>query len=479
MGYRNPQHVKRRQQLDLPPWGTYALMSFFILLVLGLGYFTFTQVKQFVAHLPGAPEPGDLGESIGGIDANQDGTPDANSTLDPAATIPPWTGGRVTILLLGIDQRLTEQGPWRTDTMILLTMDPATKTAGMLSLPRDLWVDIPDYNGLKERINTAHFRGDADQYPGGGGPALAMKTVQYNFAIPVQYYASINFYAFTTIIDRTGCVPIHVPETIDDPDFPALEGNGFDPFHIEAGDYCMGGETLLKYARTRHTFGSDFDRAQRQQQVILAIRDHVLSTGQLSTLISQSPQIYRDIQSGFKTNLSLQQMISLAQLGSEIPDENICKAVISGEYIESMETLSDNSQVLLWNREKVRQLISDLFNGSGQCAPGAAHQSTESDLATTAKAENARINILNGTNQEGLATTTSNMLTNAGLSQISVGNADRFDYTETIIYNYKGKDTTARYIAQILGLPETTIKTLPPPSELYDIEIVLGADFSH
>jgi hypothetical protein len=172
-------------------------------------------------------------------------------------------------------------------------------------------------------------------------------------------------------------------------------------------------------------------------------------------------------------------MISLAQLGSEIPEENICKAVISGEYIESMETLSDNSQVLLWNREKVRQLISDLFNGTGQCAPGAAHQSTETDLATAAKAENARINILNGTSQEGLATTTSNLLTNGGLAQISVGNADRFDYAETVIYNYKGKDTTARYIAQILGLPETAIKSAPPPSELYDIEIVLGADFSH
>jgi polyisoprenyl-teichoic acid--peptidoglycan teichoic acid transferase len=472
MGVRDPQHVRRRNQINLPPWGTYALMALFILIIVGLGYFTFNAVKDFVAGLPGAAEEGaPQTGSTGGIVPNEE-----EGTIN-APDIPRWSEGRVTLLMLGIDERQSEQGPWRTDTMILLTMDPATNTAGMLSLPRDLWVEIPDYNGVYDRINTAHFRGDVDQYPGGGGPALAMKTVQQNFGVPVEYYASINFNAFVQIMDRLGCIPIHVTETIDDPDYPAAEGSGYDPFYIEAGDSCMGGETLLKYARTRATFGSDFDRAARQQQVIMAIRDKVLDSGELPNLLTQAQPIYNDVQAGVKTNLSLEQIIALVKLASEIPEENICRGVISGEYVEELVTREDNSQVIIWNREKVRDLISDLFTASGQCAPGNAGQPQNEDLAAAARAENSRINILNGTNQEGLATVTSDRLTASGLPVLAVGNADRFDYTETIIYNYTGKDATARYIAFILGLPETAIRTADPTSALYDIEIVLGADY--
>jgi LCP family protein required for cell wall assembly len=446
-------------------------MGLFIAAVLGLGYFTFNQVKRFVADAPWGS-----GEA-----ANPDAGPNDQPGIDPEeqaeAAAAMWEGGRVNLLLLGIDERRTEHGPWRTDTMILLTIDPATQSAGMLSLPRDLWVEIPDYGGVYDRINTAHFRGDADQYPGGGGPALAMKTVQYNFGVPVDYYASINFYAFVQVVDRLGCIPISVPETIDDPDYPAAEGSGYDPFYIEAGNHCMGGETLLKYARTRATFGSDFDRAARQQQVLLAIRDHVLSTGDLPNLIAQAPDIYSDVQSGVNTNLSLEQIIGLAQLTSGIPEENICHAVISGEYIEDLVTMDDGSQVIIWDRTKVRELISDIFSGTGQCAPGAPDQAAADGLQQQAQAENARISIVNGTNQEGLATETSTILGASGLDVASVGNADRFDYEQTIVYNYHGKDSTAQFIAQLLGLPETAIQTAEPTTELYDIQVVIGADY--
>lgn len=473
MAPKDPQHVRRRgTQFEIPHWATYALMGVFVIAVLALGYFTFNAVKNLIAGMPGAAEP-EGPETVGG-----EGEVGVVEPGEEGSTEYVWEEGRVTILMLGIDERRSEQGPWRTDTMILMTIDPVTKTAAMLSLPRDLWVEIPGYGGY-DKINTAHFKGDADQYPGGGGSALAMKTVQQNFGVPVDYFASINFYAFVQVIDRLGCVPVDVPETIDDPDYPAAEGNGFDPFHIDAGNHCMGGETLLKYARTRATFGSDFDRAARQQAVILSIRDHVLSTDQLPTLITQSPDIYNDIQSGVKTNLSLEQMLALVQLAAEIPEENICKAVISGEYVEEMRTLEDNSQVIIWNREKVRALVDEMFNGTGGCTPGSVPQEASPELAELAIAEAARINILNGTDQAGLATDTSNILTGAGLTAITIGNADRFDYAQTIIYNYTGKDATARFISQLLGVPESAIQVTSPPSALYDIEIVLGSDFKN
>lgn len=470
MSSRDPQHVRRRgSHFEMPQWGTYALMGLFIVAVLALGYFTFNAVKNLIAEMPGAAEPD--GFQTGGGESEAD-------VVEPGeedSTEYVWEDGRVNLLLLGVDERRSEQGPWRTDTIILMTIDPATKSAAMLSLPRDLWVEIPGYGGY-DKINTAHFKGDLDQYPG-GGPGLAMKTVQQNFGVPVEYFASINFYAFVQVIDRLGCVPISVPETIDDPDYPAAEGSGFDPFHIDAGNHCMGGETLLKYARTRATFGSDFDRAARQQAVILAIRNHILDTNQLPVMITQAPLIYDDIRSGVNTNLSLDQMRALALLAAEIPDENICKAVISGEYVEELKPLEDQSQVIIWNREKVRALVDEMFSGTGGCTPESVPQDASPNLAELAIAEAARINILNGTDQAGLATDTSNILTEAGLTSISIGNADRFDYAQTIIYNYNGKDATARFIAQLLGVPESAIQVTTPTSALYDIEIVLGTDF--
>lgn len=463
---QNPQHVRRRRSgIALPEgWGTYALLGAFVLVVVGVAYLVFTGVRNLVS---GAP----LGASGAEISA-ADGDAPAQSVAAGAEVDeddPMWSEGRVTVLLMGIDERESETGPWRTDTMILLTMEPATRTAGMISIPRDLWVEIPDY-GAYDRINTAFFRGDRDLYPGGGGAALAMKTVQQNFGISVNHYVTVNFQAFTQLVDQIGCIPVSVPETIDDPTYPAYTGYGYDPFYIEEGEHCLDGETLLKYARTRATFGSDFDRARRQQQVIYAIRDEVLRTGQMPALIAKAPELYNTLADNVQTTFDEGQLIQLARLAGEIPQENICSAVISGDYIDRFETLADGSQVVIADRSSVRQLILDIFSGTGQCSP------ETQDVAEAARAENATIRVLNGTRQEGLATETGDRLSAAGLDVIEVGNADRFDYSETMITDYSGSEATARYLASVLNVPESAIVVGESASPLYDIEVVLGAD---
>ena len=463
MSFEDPHPTRsRRARVNLPPWANTVLMGVFVLAVVALGFFTFNGVKGAVGQLPFAVGQGTPIFNAGG--------PAATQSVQPGAKPVVWSGGKINILLLGIDQRLSEQGPWRTDTMILITIDPVAKRAGMLSIPRDLWVQIPD-SGEFDKINTANFRGDAESYPGGGGPALAMQTVQANFNVQVDFYATVNFYAFIQVLDRVGCVPIHVSETIDDPTYPALDGYGIDPFHVDPGDYCMDSQTLLKYARTRATFGSDFDRAKRQQQVILAIRDKVLNGGELASLIAQAPAIYNTVSQGIHTNLTLDQMVQLAQLAPSIPKENICSAFIDGSYIESMQTLADNSQVLIPDKDKVRQLVQDVSEGTGSCTPGGE------DLGKESAAEAASINIVNGTPTEGLASQTKAMLNASGLTKVDVGNADRFDYPKTIITDYKGKTATARYLAQLLGVPETAIVDSTSSSQ-YDIVVILGADYN-
>ena len=105
----------------------------------------------------------------------------------------------------------------------------------MLSIPRDLYVQIPGFAG-RDRINTANFKGDAQKLPG-GGPALAMKTVTANLGIATDYYLRINFTAFETFIDELGGIELDVPKTLDDPTYPDC-CYGYDPFYIAAG-YVM------------------------------------------------------------------------------------------------------------------------------------------------------------------------------------------------------------------------------------------------
>jgi LCP family protein required for cell wall assembly len=467
MRFQKPQQITPgRPGIFLPDWVIYTLFVLFIVLVVGAGYATFNGVKSFVADLPvGAGGEGFIsGDSPPGEDAA------GGESIVIDEDTPITIRDRITVLVMGIDERESEQGPWRTDTMILLTIDPVNNTAGMLSIPRDVWVEIPDYNGLFDRINNAHFRGDADNYPGGGGPALAMKTIRERFGVPVEYFVTVNFNAFTEVVDYLDCVPITVQETIDDPTYPAAVGFGYDPFHLDAGEYCMDSETLLKYARTRATYGGDFDRAARQQQVLYAIRDHVLSSDQLPSLLAQAPDIYASVQDDVNTNLSLRQLIDLVRLASQLPDDAICSAVINGEYVD-LFTLPDGSQVLIPDPNKVHGLVMDIFTGTGRCASGFE------DLAAQAATEQATISVVNGTSHEGLATETADLLTGMGVNVVSVGNADRFDYQDTVIYNYNGKTNTARYIAQILNVPESAIVVASNPAGLYDIEVILGGDY--
>jgi LCP family protein required for cell wall assembly len=222
--------------------------------------------------------------------------------------IPPWNGvERVTVLLLGIDERHQETGPFRTDTMLVLTLDPVAKTAGILSIPRDLWVAIPAME-TEGKINTAHFLGDAYNYP--AAAALAMETVKQDLGIPVDYYIRFNFDSFENVVDAIGGVDLCVAETIDDPLYPAFDNYGYERC-IDKGCQHMDGALALKYARTpqRHRFRS----RQAQQQVILAVRDKVTKQNLLPQLCAQAPTLLDELQKSVRTNLSLDQMIQLAK----------------------------------------------------------------------------------------------------------------------------------------------------------------------
>ncbi len=387
-----------------------------------------------------------------------------NVERKPWQLIPTWTGtDRVTILLLGIDERQQEEGPWRTDTMILVTLDPVTMKAGILSIPRDLWVPIPDVgNDQPQRINTAHFLGDLYDYPG-GGPALAMKTVEYNFGIPVDYYVRINFQGFIKLIDLIGGIDVYVEKPINDPTYPD-NNYGYDPLYIEPGWHHFDGEMALKYARSRHG-SSDFDRARRQQQVILAALDRVASLDLLPQLAKNADEIYQTLEDSVSTNMTLDEMLALGNLALKVDREHdIRYAVIDQSCTQNWVTPS-GAQVLIPIRERIREVRDYVF------------WETDADVVQQ-EAEDAVIELLNGTTRVGLASETSRYLEGEGLTVAHFDNADRQDYARTTIIVNRPKPQTVARLRSLLGVPQESVVNGTDPSSPYDLVVILGADYS-
>jgi len=280
-------------------------------------------------------------------------------TLDPANLgIEPWDGTeRFTVLLMGWDRRPGDppDAAYRTDTMMLASLDPATGRIGVLSIPRDLYVNIPGYNQL-QRVNSAYVLGELRQP--GYGPHLAMETVQYNLGMRIHDYLIVDFNAFITVIDAIGGIDVDVETTINDPQYPDMF-YGYEPFYLPAGQHHLDGATALKYARTRHG-SNDFRRAERQQQVLFAIRDQALNVANLPQLVVAAPTIWASIREGVRTGLTFDQLLRLAWYVKDIPAENIRTGVIDEHYI-SFYTTPDGQSVVIPNRYALGPLMVEVF----------------------------------------------------------------------------------------------------------------------
>lgn len=449
-----------------------ALLAGFGLAALLVGYITFVGVRDLVAHWELT--------SLEGVTVR-----DATLTPDPSnpvaalpalpgeapgavATPPPWDGAnRVSLLVMGLDYRDWEagEGPPRTDTMILFTVNPIHRTAGILSIPRDLWVNIPG-SGYG-RINTAYQLGEAFQLPG-GGPQLAAKTVEGLLGVPIDYYAQVDFSAFVRFIDEIGGVTVKFNEPIKlDP-----LGTG-NTKKYKPGTYTLPGDLALAYVRLRKTEGGDFDRSQRQQDVILGIRDRILEYDMLPTLISKAPTLYGEISGGIHTNLSLDQAIRLAWLASQIPEEKIKRGAIGTEHITFAKSPDGSQDVLKPLTEKIRALRDDVFSEANPAQPlGIAFE--VSDLL---RQENARVRVLNGSSVPGLAARTEEYLRSQGVNITETGNAEAYTAATTITF-YTGKPYTLKYLVDLMKVNEFRVRHIFDPANGADIAIVIGDDWA-
>ncbi|MFZ3151590.1 MAG: LCP family protein [Anaerolineaceae bacterium] len=441
-----------------------------VLVVLGIvgGFALSSSVNNFVAgmtiaNLPGVPV---IAETTPNPDAIIGAEETPVATLQPILEMPePWDGKtRVNILIMGLDARDLEDKAPRTDSMILFTLDPVNLTAGLISIPRDLWVKIPgsDYG----KINTAYSIGELYQLPG-GGPALAVETVEDLLGVPIQYYAQIDFAAFVKFIDHIEGVKITIPYRIQLDVVDTKISKWVDP-----GTYTLPGDLALAYMRNRSTAGGDFDRAERQQQVIMAIRDRVLEFNMMPTLVANSGEIYADLSSGIRTNLSVNEVIQLVLKVLDVPSDQFAHKVIDGAYVNIGKS-PEGLDILRPIPDKIRLLRDEIFYGTVT----SSETGTAQDMAAILQDEQARVSVRNASSYADLGTRTAEYLRGQGVNVVEEINSDYQVYSRITLYG--SKPYTLKYLVDLIKIaPSSNIVYAYDPNAPVDIVLQLGDDWA-
>lgn len=387
--------------------------------------------------------------------------PGADGSPQPVV-YPDWGKEPVNILLLGLDLRSQDEDT-RADTQIVVHIDPVAKSAAMFSIPRDLWVPIPG-NG-EGRINTAYQLGEDDKINvPGGGPTLAMATIEHNFGIPIHYFTQVDFTGFERVVDAMGGLTIDVPRPLVDNEYP-LANQGVTRIYIPAGLQHMDGRTALQYARSRHS-DSDFGRNSRQQQVLLSLRQ----TGLNLNILSKLNEIAGELSDAVKTDLSPMEVGSLAQLGREIGPESIQTVLIDANMVNEVILEESGAQVLMPRWELIRPKIAQAF--------------ADPQLAK----EGARLSVQNGTTTGGIGRKVNDLLVAEGffIPDLSAA-ADQGMYPTTVITDYTNgkKAHTLEKLTDVLGIDPVDVREgLPDEApransdgEPVDILVVAGDDW--
>ncbi|MFQ3661367.1 MAG: LCP family protein [Chloroflexaceae bacterium] len=398
-------------------------------------------------------------------DPRQSATRAGRPALD-AGALPQGLREPFNVLLIGVDRRPDPEEGARSDTLILVHVNPAGGWAGMLSIPRDSVVQIPGLGMTKINAAYAYGYNNAEALYGPGvapeaaGGALAAETVAGFLDTSVDYIAQVDFRGFQRLVDTLGGIPIDVERPIFDAAYPS-EDYGYERLYIPAGLQVMNGDLALRYARTRHA-SSDFDRSRRQQQVLRAMLHEVRTRGLLSQA-AMLPDLVRDLQESVSTTLplgDLDTLRGLAALAQRLDAERILTLSINPNDVGIVwESGSD----IYWDPADVAAQVARLYAGP------------------VAEAEQARVQVLNGAGVPGLAGRVTARLAAQGFSLAAAGDAPGL-YARSLLIDYRGRPETLRRLAATLGLDPADVYSTPPgdsplPGEGVDLVLILGANY--
>jgi len=288
------------------------------------------------------------------------------------------SGKRINILLLGSDTDEKFQGGYLAQTDIVVTIDPSTKSVGMLSIPRDTWLNGADGKGMM-KLDQAYFY---------GGVGLSRATIHQDFGIYIDYYAWVGLNGFINVINTAGGVDIDVTHPITDDIYPDDTGNSQNAFaykrvYLAPGPQHLSGPDALEYVRSRHAdLVGDFGRSARQQQVLNQLKTKLENPN----IIGKLPELARDLNGYVKTDMSLPDVFKLMNFARTIDQNKINRVILDTRYSRTtnIQTANEGTQsVVILNCDAIRPLIARMFNLGNNAVCNTGISSNGTPLATS------------------------------------------------------------------------------------------------
>ena len=394
---------------------------------------------------------------------------------------------RINILLLG-QGGIGHDGPFLTDTIILGSIKPSTKQIAMVAIPRDLEVDIKGHG--KKKVNHANAFGEVEEY--NSGIYLAKKTIEETFNVDINYVIRADFKAFKDIIDNVNGVTVNVTKGFVDTQYPT-ENYEYQTISFAKGPQTMDGETALKYVRSRHGTGgegSDFARSRRQRQVILALKEKMLSFNTLANPIKIN-DILESLKKHVLTNMTFSDIITMLKLGKDLDTSNITVITLDSSEDGFLENgYTEFGEFVLQpksgNYKQITAIIKNIFspqmdNNPEEYLPVEHIVTTvPKQIAPKISFSDASIEIQNGTWNAGLAARIQKRLKTKSFSVTKIGNSQERPLAKTVIYTAR-EDIPLHITEQLKKeLQVETLFPLPPAqsaSSTTDILVTLGEDF--
>lgn len=375
--------------------------------------------------------------------------------------------GTINVLLLGTDARPGET-LGRTDTLIVVSVNPDQNYVTMLSLPRDLYVYIPGANRM-DRINTADIWGS--RFKLGQRVDLLAETLRYNLGIPINYYAIVNFDGVRQIVDRLGGIDVLAQCPLYDvfPDLPPGQSDIITDTALLStvptgtidiptpGLYTLDGQHALWFARSRYST-SDFDRARRQQSVLKAVWSKIKAQG----LVSQLPNLWGELTSLVTTDLTLNDVAFLAGFGAQLPDARLKQRALGREALDSITT-DGGAQVLQIVPDRVAQVIAEAF---------------EPPLSNVAAQAAASVEVLNATGWAGYDRLAVERLAADGFTVSTFGPAaEVVSRTQLINFGTTTKGSRVNQLIRLFNLKPDQVVNQPAAGSPIDFRLFIGRDF--
>jgi LCP family protein required for cell wall assembly len=368
--------------------------------------------------------------------------------------VPPFElpDGTTNILLLGRDAN-ANGSDGRTDTMIIVSVNSKTRTASMISLPRDLYVYLP--NRIMSRLNTAMTL---------GGVELLEQTILYNFGIPIHYYAQVDFEGFKRVVDLLGGVEMAVSCPLEDwrlisPELdPTLEEN-WERFKLEAGMHQMDGDLALWYARSRLTT-SDFDRGRRQQQLLQGMLDQSIDLG----LVAKAPELLSAFNEVVKTDMDIGRILQLVSMATAVRDNGIQHLYLADKM--RAWTVPDSGaavQLPVWEGDG---MMEDTFRRL--LLPPALNRANRAPIT---------VEIINASQWPAQGLLAADNLAWYGFVPVIGETREPQENTELTYFSDNFKGSYDWLFSWVMGKPKSSIQLVDETSD-YNYRVIIGNDYN-